>query len=155
MAAAVTTDTPESTGTWLAFELAGQRYAVPLAKVREVIRAEEPTPVPGAPSGVLGIVNLRGTIVTVYDGCRRLGLASKSTTPMDSERIVIFEFGEEIVGVRVDAMGDVLDLAEAEVMPPPPGRAVRADDPVEGVVPFGEGFVALLDVPQLCRMKDS
>lgn len=155
MSSAVPTDTPETAGAWLAYELAGQRYAVPLAKVREVIRAEDPTPVPGAPPDVLGIVNLRGAIVTVYDGRRRLGLPLSGNRLAESERIVIHDFGDEVVGVRVDAMGDVLDLGSAEVMPPPPGRASRADDPVEGVVPFAEGFVALLDVPHLCRMKDA
>lgn len=155
MSAAVPTDTPDTAGAWLAFDLADQPYAVPLARVQEVIRAEVPTPVPGAPADVLGIVNLRGSIVTVYDGNRRLGLSRRNHRNPDDERIVIFDFGDEIIGVRVDAMGDVLDLAEAEVMPPPPGRATRADDPVEGVVPFNGGFVALLDVPQFCRMKDT
>lgn len=153
MQAAVTTDAPETTGSWLGFELAGQRYAVPLACVQEVIRVDSPTPVPGAPPEVLGIINLRGTIVTVFDGCRRLGLGQRHGS--DAERTIIFDFGEEIVGVRVDAMGDVLDLSAAETMPPPPGRASRADDPVEAVVPFAEGFVALLDVLALCRMKDA
>lgn len=153
MSARITTDPTNAAGAWLGLELAGQQYAVPLAHVREVIRYEPPTPVPGAPSDVLGIVNLRGNIVTIIDGRRRLGLAPRRDAS-DAERCVIVDFDDESVGVRIDAMGEVLDLSEAEVSPPPPGRVSRRDDPVEGVVTFREGFVALLDVRQLCHMNE-
>lgn len=155
MNAAISIDSPDSPGAWLGFELGAQRYAVPLARVQEVIRFEPPTPVPGGPPDVLGIINVRGSIVTVFDGGRRLGLPPAAGRGDDSERVIIFAFGEEMVGMRVHAMGDVLDLRDADVMPPPPGRASRADDPVESVVPFGEGFIALLDVAAFCRMKSA
>ena len=146
-----TTDTP---GAWLSFTLSGQVYAIPLALVREVIRYEPPTPVPGAPGDVLGIVNLRGSIISILDGARRLGLSRKQPPgSTEGERCIIFDFGEEAVGVHIDAMGDVIDLRDAEVAPPPPGRASRGEDPVDGVVPLHGGFIALLDVTNLCRMK--
>ncbi len=152
MTARITTDPTNAAGAWLGLELARQRYAVPLAHVREVIRYEPPTPVPGAPADVLGIVNLRGSIVSIIDGRKRLGFPSR-TEHDDRERCVIIDFGDEAVGVRIDAMGDVLDLSDADIAPAPPGRAARQDDPVEGVVTFEDGFVALLDVRQLCHMS--
>lgn len=142
-------DTLNGPATWLGFELAGQRYAVPLADVREIIRPEPPTPVPGAPGEVLGIINLRGNIVTVLDGCARLGLTATGNTP--NQRLVIFHNEFEAIGMCIDSLQDVLELDMRELMPPPPGHAVRADDPVLGAIYREDGFIALLDTRKLCR----
>lgn len=144
-----------ATGTWLGFELAGQNYAVPLADVHEIIRPPVPTPVPGAPADVIGIINLRGTIVTVLDGCRRLGLGSGSAGDNPDQRLVIFHDESESVGMRIDALQDVLELDTHELLPPPPGRAMRADDPVLGALYREDGFIALLDTGKLCGLHGS
>lgn len=151
--AAMNADSGNAVGTWLGFELAGERYAVPLADVREVIRPDPPTPVPGAPAEVLGIVSLRGTIVTVLDGRRRLGLDDTANGGGPGQRVVVFQHEHDDVGILVDALQDVLDLDldSEELMPPPPGRASCSDDPVLGVLTCGEGFVTLLDAGKLCR----
>ncbi|MEI7035963.1 chemotaxis protein CheW [Fulvimonas yonginensis] len=137
---------------WLTFHLDGQAYAAPLAQVSEVIRFGEVTPVPGAAPDLLGVRHLRGRVVPVLDGRRRLGLP-----PQDADgegvRVVILSHGSHWVGLRVDGVGELLlpgdDTAAA---PPPPGRAARSDDPVTGVLPWKGGFVALLDVRRLCRL---
>lgn len=142
-----------ATSTWLGFELAGQNYAVPLADVHEIIRPEPPTPVPGAPADVLGIINLRGSIVTVLDGCRRLGLKADTDAAATNPRLVIFDDASGNIGMRIDALQDVLELDTRELLPPLPGRAVRADDPVLGSLYHGNGFIALLDTAKLCRPR--
>lgn len=146
----MTADSASTTRTWLGFELADQHYAVPLADVREIIRAEIPTPVPGAPPDVLGIINLRGNIVTVLDGCIRLGLPASGEGA--DQRLVIFHDQQEAIGMRIDVLHDVLDLDTRELLPAPPGRAVRTDDPVLGVLHRGDGFIALLETRKLCRL---
>ncbi len=141
-------------GTWLGFELAGQNYAVPLADVHEIIRPEPPTPVPGAPADVLGIINLRGSIVTVLDGCRRLGLGASDPGEHPSQRLVIFHDESGSIGMRIDALQDVLELDTRNMLPPLPGRAPRIDDPVLGSLYHGNGFIALLDTAKLCRPRN-
>lgn len=139
-------------GAWLGFSLKGQRYAVSLATVREVIRPGDITPVPGAPDDVLGIVNLRGQIVPVLDGRRRFGLDGEvAPEAEDAQRVIVFDEGGSAVGMRIDVIGDMLRFDPADVSPPPPGRAERRDDPVSGVIAREDGFVALVDVPRLCR----
>lgn len=144
-------DTTPGTSTWLGFELAGQHYAVPLADVREIMRPAPPTPVPGAPVDVLGIINLRGNIVTVLDGCRRLGLTDTGAEVSPDQRLVIFHDNGESIGIRVDALQDVLELDARKLMPPLSGRAARTGDPVLGVLYRDNGFLALLDTVKLCR----
>lgn len=145
-------DNTTATGSWLAFELAGESYAVPLDDVREIVRPDTPTPVPGAPAEVLGIISLRGSIVTVLDGCRRLGLGGGNRGP--DQRLVILRDGEENVGVRIDALRDVLDLDTSDLMPPPAGAAGGHHDPVLGVLYRDHGFITLLDAGKLCRADE-
>jgi purine-binding chemotaxis protein CheW len=148
-----TTRQSREDGAWLGFVLDGQQYALTLASVREVIRCGDVTPVPGAPREVLGIVNLRGQIVAVLDGRRRFGLADAADGEFaQSERIVVLEDEAGAVGMRIDAIGDMLQLDPADIGAPPPGRAMRRDDPVSGVVTGSDGFVALVDVQRLCRV---
>jgi purine-binding chemotaxis protein CheW len=142
----------EGRDLWLGFSLKGQRYAVSLAAVREVIRPGDITPVPGAPSDVLGIVNLRGQIVPVLDGRRRFGLEGDvDAGEADAQRVIVFDDAGTTVGLRIDVIGEMLQFDAADVAPPPPGRATRRDDPVSGVLTRDDSFIALVDVPRLCR----
>ncbi|WP_243039314.1 chemotaxis protein CheW [Dyella sedimenti] len=139
---------------WLSFRIGGQLYAAPLAQVREVIRDGELTPVPGAAADVLGIRHLRGRIVPVLDGRRRLGLPADEQGGDADARLVMLIYGQHLVGLRVDAIGDLLTQNGSDIAPPLPGGAARADDPVHGVLPWQGGFVALLDVRRLCRLPE-
>jgi purine-binding chemotaxis protein CheW len=137
---------------WLIFHLASQSYAAPLTQVSEVIRDGDVTPVPGAAGDLLGVRQLRGRIVPVMDGCLRLGLAGNGDES-PRRRIVVLSHRGHLVGLRVDAVGDLLDVT-AEPLPAPPGRTARENDPIEGVVPWQGGFVALLDVRRMCRLPE-
>lgn len=144
---------PTANGRWLGFELAGQDYAVPLADVREILRPEPPTPVPGAPADVLGIISVRGSIITVLDGRRRLGLEAGSVGA--DPRLLVVQCPDEQVAVRIDALRDVLDLDACELLPAPPRPpAARNHDPVLGVLHRDGGFTTLLDAGKLCRASE-
>ncbi len=138
-------------GHRLSFRLGTQLYAAPLEAVNEVIRDGDITPVPGAAADVLGVRHLRGRIVPVLDGQRRMGVANVPLDPA-SVRIVMLAHAEHLVGLRVGAVGELLHSDGIEIEPPPPGRASRRDDPVTGVLSWQGGFVALLDVCRLCRL---
>ncbi|RDS81831.1 chemotaxis protein CheW [Dyella psychrodurans] len=136
---------------WLSFQLDGQHYAVLLNQVSEVIRDCAPTPVPGAAADLLGICHLRGNIVPVMDGRRRLGLKDAMPDDPSAVRIVVFAHEAHRVGLRVDAVGELLQ-PKAEAITLPPARSGRVDDPVQVVMGWQGGFVALLDVARLCRL---
>lgn len=137
---------------WLSFHIGTQLYAAPLLAVNEVIRDGDITPVPGAPADVLGVRHLRGSIVPVLDGCRRMGVLQSPTDPARKRIVMLLHAGQR-VGIRVDEIGELLCTDGIQIEPPPPGRASRGDDPVIGVIPWQNGFVALLDVPRLCRLS--
>jgi purine-binding chemotaxis protein CheW len=137
---------------WLSFRIGAQLYAAPLVDVSEVIRDGDITPVPGAAADLLGVRHLRGRIVPVLDGRRRLGLPTLPLADPALVRTVMLAHAGQRVGVRVDAVGELLCSDGIEIAPPPPGRASRSDDPVSGILAWQGGFVALLDVRRLCRL---
>lgn len=120
-------------------------YGVELGTVREIIPARRPTRLPGAGPYVSGLVNVRGTIVTVLDLAARLaGAGERADASRGVGSIVLMEHGAKVVGVAVDEVLDVRRVAELELETEAeslvPGGAVRAVGRLDGEV------VALLDI---------
>ncbi|MGB7390348.1 chemotaxis protein CheW, partial [Marinomonas sp.] len=90
---------------YLTFKLIDETYGINVLQIKEVLRYSEIAPVPGAPSYVLGIVNLRGNVVTVVDTRVRFGLPECTIT--DDTRIIIIEHDGEQIGLLVDAVQEV------------------------------------------------
>ena len=82
---------------WVTFKLDNETYGINVMRVQEVLRYTEIAPVPGAPSYVLGIINLRGNVVTVIDTRQRFGLMNAEIS--DNTRIVIIEADKQVVGM--------------------------------------------------------
>jgi purine-binding chemotaxis protein CheW len=98
---------------FLAFKLASETYALPLAGVQEILKPPRITKVPRAPYEVLGIVSVRGRVTTVLDLRRRLRLHEAG---MDKNtRVLLVDAGDEIMGLLVDAVLQVYRLYEDEV----------------------------------------
>lgn len=144
---------PDEDRHWLTFRIGAQLYAARLSDVSEVIRDDELTPVPGSATDLLGVRHLRGHIVPVMDGRRRLGLPAQPEADPLGVRIVLLSHAGQALGLKVDAVGELLDSEGLEIAPPPPGRLERDDDPVSGVLPWRDGFVVLLDARRLYRMN--
>lgn len=98
---------------WVTFRLKDETYGIDVMQVKEVLRYSEIAPVPGSPGYVLGIINLRGSVVTIVDMRTRFGLPT--TEPTDQTRIVVIEVDEHVVGVMVDAVAEVVYLRQSEI----------------------------------------
>ena len=98
---------------WVTFRLDNETYGINVMQVQEVLRYSEIAPVPGAPSYVLGIINLRGNVVPVIDTRQRFGLDSADVT--DNTRIVIIEADKQVVGILVDSVAEVVYLRQSEI----------------------------------------
>lgn len=98
---------------WVTFHLENETYGINVMQVQEVLRYTDIAPVPGAPSYVLGIINLRGNVVTVIDTRSRFGLVASDTT--DSTRIVIIEAEKQVIGILVDSVAEVVYLRTSEI----------------------------------------
>ena len=129
---------------YLLVEVGGQRFAWELAQVREIVPGRAVTRLPGAPAWVLGLINLRGAVLTVVDLGGRFGLPSTGVGT-----VVVIEADGRMLGVRVDAVRSVATAEQATVEPVDGARA--ADGLVRGMVRLATGPAALIDATALCR----
>ena len=109
--------TSPGTSLLAAFMLRQSRYALDAAIVLEVIRVAEISPVPHAPDGVLGVINLRGRIVTLLDTGLILGLAPAEITTRS--RIFIVEDRGEYAGLLADQVSEVTEVSDFDLQVPP------------------------------------
>jgi purine-binding chemotaxis protein CheW len=101
----------------LTFGLGRERYAIETRFVREVTRLSDLTPVPGAPSFILGITNVRGEVVPVVDVRKLFGVAEKGLT--DLSRLVVLGTEATEFGLLADAVHDVERLPGSEALDAP------------------------------------
>lgn len=132
------------------FTLDHEVYAVSASSVNEVLRYTEITPVPGAPHNVLGIINLRGDVVTVIDARRVFGLASNEVS--DQSRIVVVEVEDYLVGVLVDRVSAVVDLRESDMEPAPETGNREAARFIQGVYNEEDELLILVGFDSLAEM---
>jgi purine-binding chemotaxis protein CheW len=126
----------------LVFELAGVRFGLELGSVREVVRAVLVTPLPGAPPVVEGIIDVRGSIVAVYDLRARFGLVPKPLHP--DEQLVIAWTGEQLAAVRCER-AEWIERADAAAIES--GAPVdRGGSRILGVARLSHGLVLIHDL---------
>ncbi len=140
----------EPVSEWVTFSLDNEKYGIPVMHVKEVLKMTEIAPVPGAPSFVLGIINLRGNVVTVIDTRKRFGLMPAETT--DSTRIVIIEDDNETVGMLVDSVAEVADLRESEIEVAPNVGNDESSKYIHGVSNQGDELLILVDLEKLLSL---
>ncbi len=145
-------ETPEE---FLAFDLEGESYAVPIRSVREIGKVPPLTEIPRAESHLLGVMNLRGDVIPVYDIKMRLKLADKAQVvagpeappPPRQARILVARTEEGPAGVWVDAVKDVVRLKPSMLEPAPPGLGGERDC-VVGIGRRHAQLYILLDLQQ-------
>ncbi|MCG5514984.1 MULTISPECIES: chemotaxis protein CheW [Ectothiorhodospira] len=132
---------------YVTFRLAEETYAINVMQVQEVLRVAEIAPVPGAPHYVLGIINLRGNVVTVIDARRRMGLMDKESD--DSSRVVIIEVSGQVIGILVDSVAEVIELAEKDVDPAPNVGNDESSKYIQGVASREGELTIVVDLNKL------
>lgn len=132
---------------WVTFRLEDETYGINVMQVQEVLRYSEIAPVPGAPSYVLGIINLRGNVVTVIDTRTRFGLPSADIT--DNTRIVVIEAENQVVGILVDAVAEVVYLKQSEIETTPNVGNDESAKFIQGVCHKNDELLILVDLEKL------
>ncbi len=137
---------------WVTFRLAEETYGINVMQVQEVLRVSEIAPVPGAPDYVMGIINLRGNVVTVLDTRKRFGLPTTEMT--ESTRIVIIESDKTVVGILADSVAEVVELRRSEIESPPTVGNKESSRYIEGVATNNAELLILVDINKLLSMDE-
>ncbi|MFQ5518934.1 MAG: chemotaxis protein CheW [Mariprofundus sp.] len=136
---------------YLTFMLADEEYGVDILTVQELRGWEETTPIPNTPSFVLGVINLRGVVIPIVDLRDRFGLEKIDYSPTTVVIIVkVLANGKErVLGIVVDAVSEVYDIAKEDMQPPPEMDGAISIDFVTGLATMNEEMVILLDINKL------
>ena len=135
----------------LCFRLDQEDYAAPLLEVKEVLGIPEITPIPQVPAHFLGIMNLRGQVISVVDLRIKFGLKS---TRQPETCIIIFEYPAFSVGVVVDEVKSVLSLQPGELCPPPEAKHSKKVEFITGIVNREGHMILTLDIVKALDLKD-
>jgi purine-binding chemotaxis protein CheW len=139
------------TNKYLTFVLATEEYAVDILRVQEIKGWSKVTPIPNTPDYIRGVINLRGTIVPIIDLRLRFSLdrLDYGQTTVVVVVKVVSGSRERIMGIVVDAVSDVYDVAENEIKPPPDFGSVISMKFIRGLATVNEKMVIILDIDRL------
>ncbi|WP_292471592.1 chemotaxis protein CheW [Methanolobus sp.] len=135
------------------FQLGGEEFGVGIMKVQEIIRMPEITQIPQSPEYVEGVINLRGKIIVVLNLDKRFNLRSKDID--EHSRIIVVEIGDNVVGMIVDSVNEVLRIPASNIDPAP--ELVMSNvskDYITGVGKLDDRLLILLDLSKVLNKKE-
>jgi len=136
-----------ATEQWVTLCIDNDVYGIGVGQVQEVLNVPKITPVPGAPDYVIGIVNLRGNIVTVLDARKRFGLMPKQYD-QDSQ-IIILRIEEQAVGILVDSVSEVVELPIDSIEQAPETGPNSSKKHIRGVYSADGNLIILINTQGL------
>ncbi|KGK56269.1 membrane protein [Xanthomonas cannabis pv. phaseoli] len=138
---------PTAPQQYLTFTLSGEMFGLGILGIKEIIEYRAPTDVPMMPPALRGVINLRGAVVPVVDLQQRFGRSASAITKRSC--IVIVEIAhadtQQVLGLLVDAVSEVLEIAAGDIVDTPSFGAGIARDFIQAMGKIGERFVILLD----------
>jgi purine-binding chemotaxis protein CheW len=149
------------------FFLGDECYGIDILTVREINRQVQITPARGAPSSVRGLMNLRGQIVTVIDPAVRLGypprehkkstrlIILKTNADLSSLGLTGLATNDELAGLWVDRISDVITVSEDQIAPAPPDQSGKNDHLLAAVVQLKDQVIRLVDPSAVLRLSDA
>jgi purine-binding chemotaxis protein CheW len=131
----------------LCVRIGDQEFALSICAIREIRGWISSTPMPHAPSYIKGMINLRGSVLAIIDLAERLGLPS--AVPNTSSVVVVIEAGEQVIGLLVDAVSDIITATdEMRQVAPETGRAASREF-VEGLLMRDKQIISVLSIPAI------
>ena len=147
---AATVAEPQDMIKHVSFELGEETYAINAASVNEVLRYTEITPVPGSAYFILGIINLRGNVVTVIDARTVFGLPTLEHT--QNSRIIVVEIEDFVLGILVDRVAEVIDLNKHAIEMAPATSQDESSRFIQGVYNQDNNLMILVDFGRVTQL---
>lgn len=139
------------TNRYLSFTLGGEEFAIPLLCVKEVIAVPEITPMPQAPGYVLGIMNLRGQVISIVDLRARLGI---KPSQLSETAVIICDLHPNQIGVVVDSINSVIHPNLDQISDKPEIGAPKSNDFVSRIFRDKDRLVLMLDVAKILNSSE-
>jgi purine-binding chemotaxis protein CheW len=136
---------------YLCFNLGKEEFAIPLLTVKEVIGMPDLTPIPQMPPHFLGMMNLRGNVVTVLDLGTKMGIKPQ---PSEEQSVIILELGELHLGCVVDCVNSVMNLSDEDILERPHMENTKTSQSVLGVIKKENSLILLLDIAKALSLDE-
>jgi purine-binding chemotaxis protein CheW len=136
---------------FVTFYSGGQCFSIEISQVREIRRWGPFTSVPHSPTGVLGVMNLRGSVIPIYDLAARLGLSNTPENPRNV--IVVVIHGEQTLGLLVESVSEIMSVAVDAIQTTPDMRADAGHNPVTGLINTDTGMTQVIDLAAVVRPR--
>jgi len=150
------TDTIRKTNQYLTFKLGEEMFGVDVGKAREVLDCAEVTKVPQAPDYMLGVINLRSSVVPVINLRKKFGMTETEKT-IDT-CIIVMEIDVDgdiiVIGTMVDAVQEVLDLDASQIEPPPRLGTRLNTEFIKGMGNLNDQFIIILDIDRVFTSEE-
>jgi purine-binding chemotaxis protein CheW len=137
---------------YIQFDLGSKNYAIPLSTVKEVIPFPETTPLPNAPKYFLGLMNLRGQIISVIDLRNKLNITPKIEGL--EEAVIIVEFFGVGIGVVIDSINKVLSVKDGQIKEVPEVQSQINSKFISGVHQDEKSLTIMLDLPTVLNIEE-
>lgn len=137
-------DTSKSEVEFVTFSAGEQSFSIEITQVREIRRWSAVTALPHAPHEVLGVMNLRGSVIPIYDLAARFGLGKTKENPRNV--IVVAMHGGQTVGLLVEAVSEILSVSRDQIQETPDIRSEMARQSITGVIPIENGMTRVIDL---------
>ncbi|NBZ86881.1 chemotaxis protein CheW [Stagnihabitans tardus] len=129
---------------FVTFSAGDQSFSIEITQVREIRRWSPVTALPHAPQEVLGVMNLRGSVIPIYDLAARFGLGQTPENPRNV--IVVAMHGGQTVGLLVEAVSEILSVSRDQIQETPDIRSEMARQSITGVIPIEAGMTRVIDL---------
>lgn len=136
----------------IAFRLHAQEFCVKTTTIREIRGWAPSTPIPHAPPEVVGVMNLRGSIIPIIDLAYKLGM--RSTEADQRSAIVVAEVHNMVIGLLVDRVSDILTVPCSQIQPIPEAAASLSNSFSEGIIAHGESMICFLNLSKMFRERE-
>lgn len=136
---------------FLSFSLGKEDYAVPLLSVKEVIAMPEFTTIPYTPTHFLGIMNLRGQVISVIDLRTKFNIKAEAGA---ETAVIICDLKPLCLGIVVNSVNSVLSLTPGEINPRPEIHSSKASDYIMGVTRKDKQLILLIDIAKALDVAD-
>lgn len=132
---------------FVSFVAGEQSFCIEITQIREIRRWSPVTILPHAPGYVLGVMNLRGAVIPIYDLAAKLGLGR--ITPTERHVIIIAAVSGQTVGLLVDSVSEILSVRSDRVQEAPNVRGDDSTSCILGVIPLEEGMTRVIDLGRI------
>jgi purine-binding chemotaxis protein CheW len=136
----------------IAFRLHDQEFCVKTTTIREIRGWAPSTPIPHSPAEVLGVMNLRGTVIPIIDLAHKLGM--KSTIANERSAIVVAEVHNMVIGLVVDRVSDILTVQGNQVQPVPEITTSFDKSYAEGIIANETGMICFLNLARMFKERE-